>query len=71
MLGAENIVKNGICRCQICQDKARMAEKIIAVSVILCEDYRKKHGEYLYAGDWFEILLTATLKAKDVVYPDL
>ena len=58
-----------LCQCKTCIGKRTIVERLIAVSNYLCLDYVKNNNDPLYYSDWLEIMLTATLRVENIVYP--
>ena len=57
------------CDCVVCMDKMAMAKQLLIMSRKMCVDYHNDTGNVIYAGDWFEIVVTAANSLQKTVYP--
>lgn len=59
------------CECKTCLGKALIVSRLVAISSYLCLDYSTKNNDTLYYGDWYSIILAASMAVEDIVYPQV
>ena len=60
-----------LCTCEICKAKKDIIERLVVISNYLCLDYIQKTGNDLYFGDWYQIVLAASIQVGEIVYPKM